>query len=116
MKLLGADWYTTKDGAIGIVFYKDDVGKLKARIGHTTGWVNEGADIRYILRWGAKFPTNAALELFGYSRITYSEGGVMDEKEIVKILKDEGLDIAEEMAVQAVKGAIKLIKEMLPKV
>lgn len=40
----------------------------------------------------------------------------MDQKEIVEILKDEGLDIAEEMAVQAVKGAIKLIKQMLPKI
>lgn len=40
----------------------------------------------------------------------------MDKKEIVKVLKDEGLDIAEDMAVQAVKGAFQLIKSMLPKV
>lgn len=40
----------------------------------------------------------------------------MDQKEIVTILKTEGLDIAEDMAVQAIKGAFKLIGEMLPKV
>ena len=40
----------------------------------------------------------------------------MNEKEIIEILRDEGLDLAEDMAVQAVKGAIKLIKSMLPKI
>lgn len=40
----------------------------------------------------------------------------MDQKEIVRVLKDEGLDIAEDMAVHAVKGAFQLIKTMLPKV
>lgn len=36
--------------------------------------------------------------------------------EVVDVLKTEGLDIAEELAVNAVRGAIKLIKAMLPKV
>lgn len=40
----------------------------------------------------------------------------MNQQEVVDILKDEGLDIAEELAVQAVRGAIKLIKQMLPKI
>ena len=40
----------------------------------------------------------------------------MENKEIVDILKTEGLDLAEDMAVNAVRGAIKLIKEMLPKI
>lgn len=40
----------------------------------------------------------------------------MENREIVDILKSEGLDLAEDLAVNAVRGAIKLIKEMLPKV
>lgn len=40
----------------------------------------------------------------------------MERNEIVEVLKSEGLDLAEDMAVNAVRGAIKLIKAMLPKV
>lgn len=40
----------------------------------------------------------------------------MESNEIVDVLKSEGLDLAEDMAVNAVRGAIKLIKAMLPKV
>lgn len=40
----------------------------------------------------------------------------MDQKEIVGVLKEEGLDIAEDLAVQAVRGAFRLLKAMLPKV
>lgn len=40
----------------------------------------------------------------------------MDQKEIVAVLKDQGLDIAEDMAVHAVRGAMELLKAMLPKV
>lgn len=40
----------------------------------------------------------------------------MEQSEIIEILKDEGLELTEELAVNAVKGAIKLIKSMLPKV
>ena len=40
----------------------------------------------------------------------------MDQAEIVEILKNEGLDLAEDMAVNAVHGSIKLLKTMLPKI
>lgn len=40
----------------------------------------------------------------------------MDQKEIVAVLKSEGLEVAEELAVNAIKGAFQLIKAMLPKV
>lgn len=43
----------------------------------------------------------------------------MDEavkKEILQTLKGEGLDLAEELAANAVMGAFKLIKALLPKV
>jgi hypothetical protein len=40
----------------------------------------------------------------------------MDSKEIIEILQKEGLEVAEDMAVEAVRGAIRLIKAMLPKV
>lgn len=40
----------------------------------------------------------------------------MDQKEIIDVLKEEGLDLAEDLAVQAVRGAFKLLKTMLPKV
>lgn len=40
----------------------------------------------------------------------------MDNKEITAILKSQGLEIAEDLAVQSVKGALELIKAMLPKV
>lgn len=40
----------------------------------------------------------------------------MNQAEIIEILKEDGLDLAEDMAVNAVKGAFRLIKAMLPKV
>lgn len=40
----------------------------------------------------------------------------MDKKEIVDILKGEGLDVAEEAAVMAVKAALKIIALLIPKV
>lgn len=40
----------------------------------------------------------------------------MNQSEIIEILKEDGLDLAEDMAVNAVKGAFRLIKAMLPKV
>jgi hypothetical protein len=40
----------------------------------------------------------------------------MDQKEIKAILKTEGLDVAEEMAVTAVRAALKLLREIMPKV
>lgn len=40
----------------------------------------------------------------------------MDSKEITDILRTQGLDVAEDLAVQSVKGALKLIRAMLPKV
>lgn len=40
----------------------------------------------------------------------------MEKSEIIDVLKVEGLDLAEDLAVNAVKGAISLIKTMLPKV
>lgn len=39
----------------------------------------------------------------------------MDKKEIVGILKSEGLEIAEETAMAATKAALKLIREITPK-
>lgn len=40
----------------------------------------------------------------------------MDEQAIVQILKDEGLDVAEELAMSAVKGAFALLRHLLPRV
>lgn len=40
----------------------------------------------------------------------------MEQSEIIDVLKDEGLELTEELAVNAVKGSIRLIKTMLPKV
>lgn len=41
--------------------------------------------------------------------------GEMDSKEITDILKTQGLDIAEDLAVQALNGSFELIKALLPK-
>lgn len=40
----------------------------------------------------------------------------MEKKEIVKVLKEEGLDIGEEAAVAAVRATFKLLGILLPKV
>lgn len=40
----------------------------------------------------------------------------MDQEEIVAILKTEGLEVAEDLAVNAVNAAFQLIMAMLPKV
>lgn len=40
----------------------------------------------------------------------------MDKKEIADVLKTEGLDVAEDMAEAATRAAIKLLREILPKV
>ena len=40
----------------------------------------------------------------------------MDKKEIVEVLKSEGLDVAEDAAVMAVKAAMKIIALLVPKV
>lgn len=40
----------------------------------------------------------------------------MDKKEITDVLKTEGLDVAEDMAVAATKAAIRLLRVVLPKV
>lgn len=40
----------------------------------------------------------------------------MDKKEITDVLKKEGLDVAEDMAEAATRAAIKLLREILPKV
>jgi hypothetical protein len=40
----------------------------------------------------------------------------MDKKEIVDVLKEEGLVVAEEMAVNAVRAAFKLIRGVASKV
>ena len=40
----------------------------------------------------------------------------MENKEIVDVLKNEGLDIAEDTAMAAARGAIQLLKLLLPKV
>lgn len=39
----------------------------------------------------------------------------MDKKEIVGILKTEGLDVAEDMAVVAVRSAIAILRVVMPK-
>lgn len=40
----------------------------------------------------------------------------MDKKEIVEVLKSEGLYVAEDAAVMAVKAAMKIIALLVPKV
>ena len=40
----------------------------------------------------------------------------MEKKEITNILKEEGLDVAEDAAVMAVKAAMKIIALLVPKV
>lgn len=41
--------------------------------------------------------------------------GKMDKKDIQMILKNEGLDVAEDMVGDAVKAAIKLLRLIVPK-
>lgn len=38
----------------------------------------------------------------------------MDKKEITGLLKDEGLDLAEDMAIAGVRGALKIIRVIVP--
>jgi len=40
----------------------------------------------------------------------------MEKQQIIDIAKDQGLDLAEDMAVAATRAAIKLLREILPKV
>lgn len=40
----------------------------------------------------------------------------MDKKEVIDVLKTEGLDVAEDMAAAAAKAAISLLRVLLPKV
>lgn len=40
----------------------------------------------------------------------------MTNSDIVDILKDEGLDVAEELAMSAVRGAFALLKSVLPRI
>lgn len=40
----------------------------------------------------------------------------MNKTEVVTVLKSEGLDVAEDMAVQAVKAAFKILAALAPKV
>lgn len=40
----------------------------------------------------------------------------MDSKEITEVLKTEGLDVAEDMALAATKAALKLLRALMPKV
>lgn len=40
----------------------------------------------------------------------------MQKEEIVNILKSEGLDVAEDLALVAIKASISLLKEVVPKV
>lgn len=40
----------------------------------------------------------------------------MDKKEIISIAKDQGLDLAEDVAVAAAKTALNLLRVILPKV
>lgn len=40
----------------------------------------------------------------------------MNQEDIIEILKDDGIDIAEELAMQAAKAAIKLLRVIVPKV
>lgn len=39
----------------------------------------------------------------------------MNKTEVVEVLKTEGLDVAEDMAVTAVKSAVALLKVLIPK-
>lgn len=38
----------------------------------------------------------------------------MDKKQIVGLVKDEGLDLAEDMAIAGVRGALKIIRVIVP--
>lgn len=40
----------------------------------------------------------------------------MNKQEIVTVLKDEGLVVAEDVAVSAVKAAVALLKVLIPKI
>lgn len=39
----------------------------------------------------------------------------MNKTEVIEVLKTEGLDVAEDMAVTAVKSAVALLKVLIPK-
>jgi hypothetical protein len=64
-------WYTHQPRCIGIVYGRDKTtGEMKAYIGCVTANENgsEQDDINYITSCGARFPTDAAAVLMGYSR------------------------------------------------
>lgn len=64
-------WYTHQARCIGIVYGRDKTtGEMKAYIGCVDANENgsEQADINQVASHGARFPTDAAAVLMGYSR------------------------------------------------
>lgn len=63
IKILASDWYTAGNNRIGIVMIETQFGERKAYINSVSG-KNIEYDSVYIADWGAKFPLDAAYELF----------------------------------------------------
>ena len=61
-RMLGVEWFSNVKGCIGIVLYEDNSGKERASISVVDG-IDEEADARFIMQWGAKFPVSAAKKL-----------------------------------------------------
>lgn len=66
IKVLENDWYSNKDGHIGIVLFYNGYGKIKCKIKKVSG-----TDIQFdtydVIRWGSSFPLDAAFVLFNTS-------------------------------------------------
>lgn len=66
ISVLDSMWFSQmmNSKSIGIVKIKNEVGDIKYYIGNADG-LDECSDAIHIAETGAKFPVNAAIELFG---------------------------------------------------
>jgi hypothetical protein len=64
MKILQSQWYTNKDGTIGIVRVETDYDGIQYFIGHVSG-LDEQSDTKYVADWGSRFDYDAGQVLFG---------------------------------------------------
>ena len=62
-QILDVIWFSNRDGSIGIVATRDEMGKWKAYIGVGNGF-NERADREHIAAWGAQVDEHIARACF----------------------------------------------------
>jgi len=78
MELLDAVWFDSQGHCLGIIVCIDVTSrKLKSYIGRGSG-LNEAHDAVSIMEWGAPFPIESAMSLFGSS--LNSKGFINDQE------------------------------------